>query len=50
VLLPFGCVFASNRSVVSILEKGLEQQPLPENTLELPTPRHSNLRGADYYA
>jgi transposase len=40
----------TRRSVVSILEKGLEQQPLPESTLELPTPRHSNLRGADYYA
>jgi len=39
----------TRRSVVSILEKGLENQPLPESTLELPAPRHANLRGADYY-
>lgn len=39
----------TRRSVVSILEKGLENQPLPESTLELPAPPHANLRGAAYY-
>jgi hypothetical protein len=39
----------TRRSVVSILEKGLENQPLPESTPELPTPPHANLRGAAYY-
>lgn len=40
----------TRRSVVSILEHGLEAQPLPESTLEVPLPCHGNVRGADYYA
>ena len=38
------------RSVASILDKGLDRQPLtpPEQT-ELPLPDHANVRGPTYY-
>jgi transposase len=38
-------------SVLSILEKGLDSQPLPEAEAEIaaPPPVHENLRGAAYY-
>jgi transposase len=40
----------SRRSVVSILEKGLDSQPLPESeSTSTSLPAHENLRGADYY-
>jgi transposase len=40
----------TRRSVVSILEKGLDSQPLPESESSPTTlPAHENLRGADYY-
>jgi transposase len=38
----------TRRSVVSILEKGLEAQPLPE-AADLSLPTHRNIRGAAYY-
>lgn len=44
----------TRRSVLSLLEKGLDSQPLPESALpepaaELPFPGHENIRGSDYY-
>lgn len=37
------------RSVKSILEKGLDQMPLPETNRERAPLAHANIRGADYY-
>lgn len=37
------------RSVASILEKGLDRQPLVPAQTELPLPNHANVRGPDYY-
>jgi len=45
--LRFGT--CSYRSIKSILEKGLDQQP-PEPELPLNSPTHENVRGQDYYA
>jgi transposase len=39
----------SRRSVVSLLEQGLDQLPLPETTTAQPLLRHENIRGPDYY-
>jgi transposase len=39
----------SRRSIASILEKGLEAQPLPTEPLQLALPAHENIRGAGYY-
>jgi len=39
-------------SAVSILEKGLDSQPLPQSDQaadHLSLPAHENVRGADYY-
>jgi transposase len=44
--LHFGA--CSYRSIQSILEHQLDQQPL-EQELPLPSPAHQNLRGKDYY-
>ncbi|MGH9028198.1 MAG: IS21 family transposase [Acidimicrobiales bacterium] len=40
----------SYRSVASILEHRLDEQPLPEVEAIPPHPRHRNVRGANYYA
>ena len=37
------------RSVASILEKGLDRQPLTPQQAELALPDHANLRGPGYY-
>lgn len=37
------------RSVASILEKGLDRQPVTPAQAELPLPSHANVRGPDYY-
>ena len=37
------------RSVASILEKGLDRQPLVSQQAELALPDHANLRGSGYY-
>lgn len=37
------------RSVASILEKGLDRQPLAPQQAELALPDHANLRGSGYY-
>ena len=37
------------RSVASILEKGLDRQPVPPQQAELALPDHANVRGSDYY-
>jgi transposase len=38
------------QSVASILEKGLENTPLPQTSPQQPLlPAHDNIRGADYY-
>ena len=37
------------RSVASILEKGLDRQPLAPQQAELALPEHANLRGSGYY-
>ena len=38
------------RSVASILEKGLDRQPVADATQpELALPGHTNVRGPDYY-
>ena len=37
------------RSVASILEKGLDRQPLAPQPAELALPDHANLRGSGYY-
>jgi transposase len=39
----------TRRCVLSILEKGLDTQPLPEPVAEIPLPAHANIRGAAYY-
>lgn len=39
----------SRRSIASILEKGLEAQPLPTEPPQLALPAHENIRGAGYY-
>jgi transposase len=39
----------TRRSVVSLLERGLDQQPLPETTPSQPSLLHENIRGAAYY-
>jgi len=39
----------NRRSVVSILEQGLDQLPLPETTTAQPSLRHENIRGPGYY-
>jgi transposase len=39
----------SYQSVKSILEAGLDRQPLPEPAAELRPIEHENVRGADYY-
>jgi len=39
----------SSRSVNSILQTGLDRQPLPTLTPAPPVRRHDNVRGADYY-
>jgi transposase len=40
----------SYRSVASILDKGLDRQPIiPSAQAELPLPEHINVRGPDYY-
>jgi transposase len=41
-----GC---SYKSIRSILEKGLDQQPLPNSTDQAPALKHENIRGGDYY-
>ena len=40
---------SSYKSVRSILEKGLDQQPLPEESKKTNLILHSNIRGGDYY-
>lgn len=37
------------RSVASILEKGLDRQPVPPQQAELALPDHANVRGPGYY-
>ena len=39
----------TRRSVVSILEKGLENQPLPEPAADTQLLDHENIRGPAYY-
>ncbi|MCU1264926.1 MAG: integrase [Acidobacteria bacterium] len=39
----------NRRSVVSILEQGLDRLPLPEPTVTQPPLFHENIRGPDYY-
>jgi transposase len=39
----------NRRSVVSLLEQGLDQLPLPEPTVTQPPLFHENIRGPDYY-
>ncbi len=39
----------NRRSVVSLLEQGLDQLPLPEPTVAQPPLFHENIRGPDYY-
>jgi len=39
----------TRRSVLSILEKGLDSQPLPESAVETLLPGHDNIRGPAYY-
>lgn len=39
----------SRKSVASILEKGLDRLPLPEDENDAPATEHPNVRGADYY-
>ena len=42
-------VSPTRRSVVSLLEQGLDQQPLPETAAVQPSLLHENIRGPDYY-
>jgi len=37
------------QSVRNILDKGLDKQPLEENTVQIQIPFHENIRGAHYY-
>ncbi|PPV42208.1 IS21 family transposase, partial [Ectopseudomonas oleovorans] len=40
----------TGRSVRSLLQQGLDQQPLPQRAAETALPEHhENVRGADYY-
>jgi transposase len=39
----------TRRCVLSILENGLDSQPLPEPTTDSPLPDHENIRGSQYY-
>ena len=39
----------TRRSVLSILEKGLDQQPLPDASTDSQPPDHENIRGPAYY-
>src|SRR6266542_2054816 len=39
----------TRRSVVSLLEQGLDQQPLPETADAQPSLLHENIRGPEYY-
>jgi transposase len=39
----------TRRSVLSILEKGLDSQPLPESDPDSSLPDHENIRGSEYY-
>jgi transposase len=39
----------SYRSIASILDHHLDEQPLPESTPLPPHPRHRNVRGSNYY-
>ncbi|MGH9929081.1 MAG: IS21 family transposase [Pyrinomonadaceae bacterium] len=39
----------NRRSVVSLLEQGLDRSPLPEPTVAQPPLFHENIRGPDYY-
>ena len=39
----------SRPTIASILDKGLEAQPLPELPPQLSLPAHDNIRGASYY-
>ena len=39
----------SYRSVASILKQGLDRRPLPEKSPPHPAPKHTNVRGAQYY-
>lgn len=39
----------SRRCIASLLEKGLDAQPLPELPPQLSLPAHDNIRGASYY-
>ena len=39
----------SNKSIESILKKGLDKRPLPEPPPQLPLIEHANVRGGDYY-
>jgi hypothetical protein len=39
----------TRRSVVSLLEQGLDQQPLPETAATQPSLLHENIRGPGYY-
>lgn len=39
----------TRRSVLSILNNGLDSQPLPEPAVDYSLPGHDNIRGPDYY-
>lgn len=39
----------TRRSVISILDKGLDSLPLPEPAADLSLPDHENIRGPEYY-
>ncbi len=45
--IALGCL--SYDSLLSILERGLDQQPHITEVVGEPTPQHNNVRGADYY-
>jgi transposase len=39
----------SYKSIVSILEKGLDRRPLPSKAAPAPSIQHENIRGEQYY-
>jgi hypothetical protein len=39
----------SYKSIESILKKGLDRHPLPEQPAATPASRHANIRGPQYY-